>query len=371
LRKKGFILWALIVFQMMNSIQAADYFVHFNANCYSNLHEHLANSNYSKIFILVDEHTHELCLPNFMANLQTETPIEVIEIPVGEIHKNIETCTGVWNVLSELDADRKSLMINVGGGVVTDLGGFVASTFKRGIAYINVPTSLLAMVDASVGGKTGVDLGTLKNQIGVINIPEMVLIDTSFLDTLPANQMRSGLAEMLKHGLIYDEAYWKKMIDLSNFTIEDLDELIYHSVHIKNIVVTEDPKENGLRKILNYGHTLGHAIESYLLTHETKEALLHGEAIAVGMVLASYISHTQENFPKEKLDEIKRVILNMYEKVTFEDADYEPIIELMKFDKKNSHGKIKFVLLSDIGVPVLDKIVPNEIIIDAFNFYKS
>ncbi|AXG71199.1 3-dehydroquinate synthase [Kordia sp. SMS9] len=355
----------------MNSIQAANYLVHFNANCYTHLNKHLANSNYSKIFILVDTNTHEHCLSYFMGNLQTETAVEVIEISAGEIHKNIETCTGVWNVLSELDADRKSLIINVGGGVVTDLGGFVASTFKRGISYINVPTSLLSMVDASVGGKTGVDLGTLKNQIGVINIPEMVLIDTSFLNTLPANEMRSGLAEMLKHGLIYDESYWKKMIDLSNFTIEDLDQLIYDSVIIKNAVVTEDPKEHGLRKILNFGHTLGHAIESYLLTHETKKALLHGEAIAVGMVLESYISSKQEQFPQEKLAEIKRVIIDMYGKVSFENSDYESIIDLMKYDKKNSHGNINFVLLNDIGAPVLDKTVPNETIVEAFNFYNS
>lgn len=355
----------------MNSIQAANYFVHFNANCYTQLHKHLTENDYSKIFILVDEHTHEFCLPHFMSNLQTETPVEVIEILAGEIYKNIETCVGVWNVLSELDGDRKSLLINVGGGVVTDLGGFVASTFKRGISYINVPTSLLSMVDASVGGKTGVDLGTLKNQIGVINTPEMVLVDTSFLNTLPANEMRSGLAEMLKHGLIYDEAYWKKMIDLSNFTIEDLDSLIYDSVLIKNKVVTEDPKELGLRKILNYGHTLGHAIESYLLTHESKEALLHGEAIAVGMVLESYISAQQEDFPEEKLAEIKRVILDMYGKVAFEASDYKDIIELMKYDKKNSHGNINFVLLKDIGAPVLDKTVPNETIVAAFEYYNS
>jgi len=355
----------------MNSIQAADYFVHFNTNCYTKLHEHLNASNYSKIFILVDSDTHTHCLPPFLGNLPTELTIEIIEIPSGEIHKNIETCTGVWNVLSELDADRKSLLINVGGGVVTDLGGFVASTFKRGISYINVPTSLLAMVDASVGGKTGVDLGTLKNQIGVINIPEMVLIDTAFLATLPANQMRSGLAEMLKHGLIYDETYWKKMINLADFTMEDLDSLIHESVQIKNTVVTEDPTEQGLRKILNFGHTLGHAIESYLLTHETKEALLHGEAIAIGMVLASYISSQQEDFPTEKLTEIKRVMLDMYGKVELNDADYEAIIDLMKYDKKNSHGNINFVLLSDIGTPVLDKIVPNSTIIDAFNFYNA
>ncbi|MEM6686183.1 MAG: 3-dehydroquinate synthase, partial [Bacteroidota bacterium] len=186
-----------------------------------------------------------------------------------------------------------------------------------------------------------------------------------------ANEMRSGLAEMLKHGLIYDESYWKKMIDLSNFTIEDLDQLIYDSVVIKNTVVTEDPKENGLRKILNFGHTLGHAIESYLLTHATKNALLHGEAIAVGMVLESYISSKQEDFPQKKLAEIKEVILDMYGKVLFESSDYESIIDLMKYDKKNSHGNINFVLLSDIGAAVLDKTVPNEIIIEAFEYYNN
>ncbi|WP_046745640.1 3-dehydroquinate synthase [Kordia zhangzhouensis] len=355
----------------MNSIQAANYFVHFNTNCYTALAEHLATSNYSKVFILVDEHTHVDCLPHFMAHLESEVSMEIIEIPAGEIHKNIETTVGVWNALSELDADRKSLLINVGGGMTTDLGGFVASTFKRGIAYINVPTSLLSMVDASVGGKTGIDLGTLKNQIGVINSPEMVLIDTAFLETLPANQMRSGLAEMLKHGLIYDETYWQQLIDLSNFTLEDLDRLIYDSVKIKNEVVTKDPKENGLRKILNFGHTLGHAIESYFLTHETREALLHGEAIAIGMVLACYISTVQEHFPKEKLAKVKDAIIDMYGKIEFDSSDYESIIELMKYDKKNSHGNINFVLLTDIGSPVLDKIVSNATILDAFAYYNS
>ena len=355
----------------MNSIQAATYFVHFNANCFTTLNDHLKNVDYSKIFVLVDEHTHVACLPYFLALLETEKAVEVIEIPAGEIHKNIETTVGVWNALSELDADRKSLLINVGGGMTTDLGGFVASTYKRGIAYINVPTSLLSMVDASVGGKTGIDLGTLKNQIGVINSPEMVLIDTNFLETLPANQMRSGLAEMLKHGLIYDEAYWNKMIDLANFTIEDLDELIHESVQIKNDVVTKDPKENGLRKILNFGHTLGHAIESYFLTHETREALLHGEAIAIGMVLACFISSEQEDFSKEKLDNVKRAIVNMYGKIEFDTAEIDAIIELMKYDKKNSHGNINFVLLSDIGAPVLDKIVSNSTIYNAFAFYNS
>ncbi|MFD0862159.1 3-dehydroquinate synthase [Sungkyunkwania multivorans] len=355
----------------MTSIRSNDYFVHFNEHSYEALNKHLAASNYSKVFILVDSNTHELCLPTFLSYVTTTFEIEIIEIEAGEHFKNIETCVGVWNAMSELDGDRKALMINVGGGVVTDLGGFVASTFKRGIDYINVPTTLLSMVDASVGGKTGIDLGTLKNQIGVINTPKMVMIDTNYLATLPQNEMRSGLAEMLKHGLIYDEAYWKKMIDLASITTDDLDSLIHESVMIKNHVVTVDPTEQGLRKTLNYGHTLGHAIESYFLSNDDKTDLLHGEAIAIGMVLATYISHKQEGFPKDKLDEIKNVIKGLYEPVSFTAKDIQEIIELLKYDKKNSHGNINFVLLSDIGKTLIDKKVSNNLILSAFEYYSK
>jgi 3-dehydroquinate synthase len=261
----------------MQSIKSEDYQIHFNSNCYKELNTFITTSNFSKLFILVDTNTHQLCLPQFLSVLETTLDIEIIEIENGEEHKTIDTCIGVWNALSELNADRKSLIINLGGGVVTDLGAFVASTFKRGIQYINVPTSLLAMVDASVGGKTGVDLGVLKNQIGVINTGAMVLIDTSNLSTLPANELRSGYAEMLKHGLIQDESYWTELLDLSNLTLKNLDNLIYKSVLIKNKVTTQDPNEDGLRKTLNYGHTLGHAIESLFLEDNNKTTLLHGE----------------------------------------------------------------------------------------------
>lgn len=355
----------------MNAIQSQDSVVHFNTNCYIALNEHLATNNYSKIFLITDENTFEHCYPTFVTHLKTTVAIEVIQIEAGEQHKNIQTCTSVWNILSELDADRKSLIINIGGGVVTDLGGFVACTYKRGINYINVPTSLLAMVDASVGGKTGVDLGSLKNQIGVINTPEMVLIDTSYLSTLPANQMRSGLAEMLKHGLIQDKAYWDKMSDLSKMTSDDLDQLIYESVIIKNNVVTQDPTEEGIRKTLNFGHTLGHAIESYYLENPEKEELLHGEAVAIGMILACYISTRLTNFDMALCDHIKETILQTFDKVTIDQKDIAPITELMKFDKKNSHGNINFVLLSAIGETVIDCTVANDIILDAFAYYEN
>ncbi|MFD2725978.1 3-dehydroquinate synthase [Hyunsoonleella rubra] len=355
----------------MDSITANNGIIHFNDRCYPSLNDHIRSHNFSKIFILVDSNTHKHCLPLFLSNLDTEVLIEIIEIEAGEIHKTIGTCVGVWDTLSELDGDRKSLMINIGGGVVTDLGGFVASTFKRGIAYVNVPTSLLAMVDASVGGKTGVDLGTLKNQIGVISTPDMVLIDTQYLNTLPSDQMRSGMAEMLKHGLITSETYWNKFNDLSKLTLKDLDSLIYESVLIKKAVVDEDPFESGLRKTLNFGHTLGHAIESYFLSNPNKSDLLHGEAIAIGMILETYLSSKILGFPHYKLELIKALFIKYYGMVNIEANDYAPIIDLLKYDKKNSHGNINFVLLEDIGTTKIDCRVQEQLITNAFEYYKN
>lgn len=355
----------------MDSISTNNCTIHFNNICYSSLNKHIKENNFSKIFILVDENTHEFCLPYFLKQVETEITIEIIEIESGEINKTIDTCVGVWNTLSELDADRKSLLINIGGGVITDLGGFVACTFKRGIAYVNVPTTLLSMVDASVGGKTGVDLGHLKNQIGVISNPDLVLIDTQYLATLPQNQMRSGLAEMLKHGLISDINYWKKFQDLSKLNADDLDQLIHESVLIKKNVVEVDPYENGLRKTLNFGHTLGHAIETYFLSNPKKTTLLHGEAIIIGMILASYISTELTGFPKETTLKIKEFFTEYYGKVEITEDERKPIMELMKYDKKNNHGNINFVLLEDIGKPKIDCLVDDDIIVDAFKFYAS
>ncbi|TWO33042.1 3-dehydroquinate synthase [Seonamhaeicola sediminis] len=355
----------------MDSITYKDCTIHFNNNCYTAVNKHLKENNFSKVFILVDENTHQYCLPFFLEKLEVGADIEIIEIESGEINKTIETCVGVWNTLSDLDADRKSVMINIGGGVITDLGGFVACTFKRGIAYINVPTTLLSMVDASVGGKTGVDLGHLKNQIGVIDDPDLVLIDPYYLNTLPTNQMRSGLAEMLKHGLISDKNYWNKFQDLSALTLADLDELIHQSVIIKKNVVNEDPFEDGLRKTLNFGHTLGHAIESYFLSNPKKETLLHGEAIIIGMILACYISSELSGFPKELTNNIKDLFIGYYGKVEIDKSEYAPIMELLKYDKKNNHGNINFVLLESIGKPKIDCKVDDCLIIDAFNYYNS
>ncbi|MFO8147259.1 MAG: 3-dehydroquinate synthase [Gillisia sp.] len=345
--------------------------VFYSENAYLQLNEFLDRSNHSAVFILVDSNTHNHCLPAFLEKLETSKTIEVIEMEAGEEFKNIETCTGIWNALSELGADRKGLMINLGGGVVTDLGGFVAGTFKRGIEFINVPTSLLSMVDASVGGKTGVDLGNLKNQIGLITQPEMVLIDTEYLSSLPAIEMRSGLAEILKHGLIADKEYWKKATELQKLTLEDLEELIAESIEIKTRIVVKDPTEQNIRKTLNFGHTLGHAIESYYLSHPKKKKLLHGEAIAIGMILALYISTKISNFPESDLKEITKKILELFQKIKITDKDSEKIIELLKFDKKNTHGRINFVLLKEIGKPLIDHTVPNKLILEALDYYKN
>jgi 3-dehydroquinate synthase len=363
----------VIVFISLNMqpIEANGYSVIFNEEGYEALNNQVSENNYSNIFIIVDSNTNAVCLPKLLPYIATELTIEIIEFESGEINKNIETCIQIWNVLTELGADRKSLIINLGGGVVTDLGGFVASTFKRGIDFINIPTTLLSMVDASVGGKTGVDLGSLKNQIGVINTPKMVVVDTSYLETLSQIEMRSGLAEIFKHGLIFDKEYWKQFLDLSKIDYADFDKIIYDSIKIKNKIVMQDPNEKGIRKALNFGHTLGHAIESYFLEDENKKTLLHGEAIAIGMILESYISMQKNLITTDEYLEIKTTINSIYESVVIEESDMNPILQLLIHDKKNEYGAIKFVLLDGIGKFITNQEVENKLISAAFLDYKS
>lgn len=355
----------------MQTIQANNYPIYFNENAYEAINSYLKENKYSNLFIIVDSNTNELCLPNFLPFLETDLTIEIIEFEAGEENKNIETCVQIWNVLTELGADRKSLVINLGGGVVTDLGGFVASTFKRGVDFIHIPTTLLAMVDAAIGGKNGVDLGNLKNQIGVINVPKMVLIDTQYLQTLPQNEMRSGLAEMLKHGLIYDKKYWEQFLDLKAIDFADFDELIHRSVEIKNEIVLQDPTEKNIRKALNFGHTLGHAIESYFLENENKTTLLHGEAIAAGMILESYISLHKKLISEQEYIEVKSSIKSIFDAIIFEENDIEPIMDLLIHDKKNEYGHIQFALIEGIGKIKINQSVENELILNAFMDYKS
>lgn len=351
----------------MKSIVSDSYSVHFDKTAFEALNSHLSSQDYSSIFILVDENTHELCLPQFMSEITGDYNFEIIEIESGEVNKTIETCIGVWEALSELGADRKSLLINLGGGVLTDLGGFVASTFKRGINFINVPTTLLSMVDASVGGKTGIDLGPLKNQIGVINQPEMVLIISDFLETLNERQITSGFAEMLKHGLIRNVEYWESLKEVTS--LFELRNHILPSVALKNDIVLQDPTEQNIRKVLNYGHTLGHAIESYFLENENKDTLLHGEAIAIGMITEGYLSCKLTGLTQGELEDIKSTFLKYYSKVDFTDGDITAILELLKYDKKNSHGNINFVLLKHIGETQIDVTVPTDMFKEAFAYY--
>jgi 3-dehydroquinate synthase len=356
---------------MMNTILANGYPIYFSETGYEALNEMLLAEKYSSIFVLVDSHSNEYCLSHFLPYLATDIPIEIIEFESGESSKNITTCVQIWEALTELGADRKSLMINLGGGVVTDLGGFIASTFKRGIDFIHIPTTLLAMVDASIGGKNGIDLGHLKNQIGVINVPKLIIVDAQYLETLPKHEMRSGLAEMLKHGLIYDRDYWSQFLDLSSLDFADFDLLIYRSIEIKNAIVMQDPTENGIRKALNFGHTLGHAIESYFLNNEEKKSLLHGEAIAAGMVLESFISWQKKFINELEYLEIKATISNVFDRITFEDADLDPIQELLIHDKKNEYGTIQFALLESIGKIKINQTAERELITAAFLNYRT
>ncbi|NBU80591.1 MAG: 3-dehydroquinate synthase [Flavobacteriaceae bacterium] len=355
----------------MQPIAANGYPIVFGENGYKFLNDLIEENKYSNLFILSDTNTNEYCLSRFLTLLATNKTIEIIEIESGETEKNISTCVEIWSILTELGGDRKSLLINVGGGVITDIGGFVASTFKRGIDFLHIPTTLLAMVDASIGGKNGVDLGNLKNQIGVINVPKLVLIDTNYLLTLSENEMRSGLAEMLKHGLIADADYWRKFKEFNEIDLADLDALIYRSIEIKNEIVMQDPTENGIRKALNFGHTLGHAIESYFMENENKKTLLHGEAIAAGMIMESYISWQKGLLSEVEYQEIKRVINAVFETIVFEETDLQPIINLLIHDKKNEYGKIQFALLDGIGRIKINQEPENELIKNSFDNYKS
>jgi len=355
----------------MKPILSDNYYVNFQKDAYSKLNKYILNSKVSTLFILVDENTKIHCLPILLQELSTKKSIQIIEIEAGEIFKNIDTCTLVWNILIKQHADRESLLLNLGGGVITDLGGFGASTFKRGINFINIPTTLLSMVDASVGGKTGVDLGVLKNQIGMFSNPKMVVIDTRYLKTVSTREIRSGLAEIIKYSLTFDKELWNELKELNILKINMLNTLIYRSIVIKNEVVLKDPKEKGIRKVLNFGHTLGHAIESFFLASKNKENLTHGEAIAVGIITETYISNKLLNFPSEKLKLIKQTILSIYNKIAIDTSDYNGIIELLIHDKKNVNGQVNFVLLTNYEEFKLNCIVKTDLIMDALNYYKE
>lgn len=353
----------------MNSILLNNYNIHFLSKSYTALNECITANSYTKIIVLVDAHTHQACLGKFLGELDQTKELEIIEIEPGESHKSLETCQQIWQSLADLNADRQSLLINLGGGIVTDIGGFTASCFKRGIDFIHIPTTLLGMVDAAIGGKNGVNLGELKNQVGVIKPPQHVLIDPTYLATLSQEEMRSGLAEMIKHGIIADQTYLDQFTALEHLGIETLNDLIYESIQIKTKIAEQDPNEQGLRKALNFGHTLGHAIESYSMKELELPKLLHGEAVAIGMVLALYLSSELTGLTKDDCGKYTQLLFTYYKAVNFSDAAIKSIKELLIHDKKNTAGNINFVLLERIGKPVFDCQVSNQLIDKAFHYY--
>ncbi|MBD1425310.1 3-dehydroquinate synthase [Sphingobacterium arenae] len=353
---------------MTKQIASLGYSVFFENNLES-LATFITSRSYSQILVLVDRNTNDHCLPILQSALSEITDYDIIEIDPGEENKNIDFCIGVWKTMLDFGADRKALMINLGGGVVTDMGGFAASTFKRGIDFIQIPTTLLSQVDASVGGKTGIDLDHIKNIVGTFTQPQAVFISGKFLETLDDRQMRSGFAEVIKHGLIYDKDLFFSVKDIE-LSSNNLDSIIFRSVEIKNEVITQDPTENGLRKILNFGHTIGHAVEAYSLIHDANP-LLHGEAIALGMICEAYIAHKINGLSGEDLAQIETAFDNRFEPYSFTEEIYSELIALMQNDKKNDGKRLGFALLSEIGKCDYDRYVKEELIIESLNFYKN
>ena len=303
------------------------------------------------LIIIVDENTHDCCLEYMITSFPELERAEVILLPVGEENKVMEVCFQVWQAFTEYGFGRKDLVINLGGGVVTDMGGFIASIFKRGLKFINIPTSLLGMVDASIGGKTGIDLDHFKNQLGTFSYPTHVFIDPIFLGTLPGEEIFNGYAEMLKHALIKDKKLWSKIRTIH--AEEDLTkpDIIWTSVKIKNEIVASDPNEKGERKILNFGHTIGHALESYFLD---KTPISHGHAVALGMCAEAFISMKRTLLSKEEFKDIQTTITASFPMISLNADEVSAVISLMYQDKKNESGKILGSILDGIGSCIFD-----------------
>ena len=333
------------------------------------LNDFLSSRSFSKIFILVDENTHEYCLPVLLGNLETDLAFEILEIEPGEEMKNIQTANQLWEILTEMQADRKALVINLGGGVITDMGGFVASTYKRGVQFINIPTTLLSMCDASIGGKTGIDLMHYKNMVGTFTFPEQIFVYPKFLETLPYKELRSGFAEMLKHGLIADEKHWENLIHISKLDANAVIPHIEISMEIKQTVVQKDFQEKSVRKTLNFGHTIGHAVESLCLSQGNP--ILHGEAVAMGMITEAHLSFTEGLISEETCSIVIENIQKYYPYLDISDFKDEDIFELLINDKKNTDSKINFSLLTGIGSCNFDYQCSKKKIASSIEFYRK
>lgn len=329
----------------------------------------IAECEHDRIFVLVDETTNKLCW-SLVKDYLCLKDAQTIVIGATDRRKNLDTLVHVWESLQQGKATRHSLLINLGGGMVTDLGGFAASTYKRGINFINVPTTLLAMVDASVGGKTGINFGGLKNEIGVFNDAEFVLLDTNWLRTLDEENIRSGYAEMLKHGLIADETMWAELINfnLAQPDLRQLASMLHKSVRIKERIVAEDPHEKGIRKALNLGHTFGHAFESWAMK---RQPVLHGYAVAFGLITELYLATTRTDFPTERMRQTVNFIRAYYGSLPITCNDYPELIELMHHDKKNRGNEINVTLLGDIGDIRINQTITEGDIKEALDFFRE
>jgi len=322
-----------------------------------------------KVFLLTDQTASGYCLPMIQKVLD-EFSIRFIAIPSGEENKNIQSVILVWDFLSNNGADRKSLLINIGGGMLTDLGGFAASTFKRGLDFVNIPTTLLAQVDASLGGKTGFNFNGLKNEIGVFMEPRSVIINTNFLKTIDRENFLSGYAEMLKHGLIKSREHWEELLafDMKNIDYDALQEIIAHSVAVKEWHVLNDMREQNIRKALNFGHTIGHAFESYAM--KTGRPVLHGYAVVYGIIAELYLSVKQCGLGIDELNRISSWLISKYGKFEIQESDFEALYQLMTHDKKNEGRRINFTLIPEIGKVEINVDCSKDLIIEALSFYK-
>lgn len=349
----------------MKTIFCSNYKIHINH--WMAFEEALQEMKPSSIFILVDENSEKFCLPYVLEKIEVKSTI--IRINSGEQNKSLNTCQLVWTKLLQNGADRHSLLINLGGGVIGDLGGFCAATYMRGIKFIQMPTTLLSQVDASIGGKTGVDLQGSKNIVGLIKDPAYVFVFTDYLKSLSFEQIRSGYAELLKHGLISDKNIWHKLSDNFNLTGLNFEDVVFESITIKKSITEQDPNELGIRKILNFGHTIGHALESYWM--ESRTPLLHGEAVAIGLVCEAFLSYRIGNINEPELFEIRNSILKIFgHHPKFVKPDQE-LITLMLNDKKNYGGNIRFSLLKSIGNACFDIQISKNDIQESIIFYKE
>lgn len=335
---------------------------------FPHLTEFFSEQQFSSVYVLVDENTSHHCYPL----IATKFPAHrIIQIKSGEKNKTLDTCQTIWRHLAEANADRKALLVNLGGGVIGDMGGFAAGCYKRGIAFINIPTTLLAMVDASVGAKCGIDFMGFKNQLGLFNEPTAVFIHTPFLKTLPERDLHSGFAEVIKHYLIADRIEFEALLNEPKPLVEfDFELLVRKSVSIKQSIVEQDPTEQGIRKALNFGHTIGHAIESFYLT-KPHEKLLHGEAIAMGMLAESLLSLKRGLLNESELKAIEKCILSYFKPQLMAMQDFEEIIQLTTHDKKNEAGQVRFTLLNGIGSYTINQPVEKELIHEALFYVNS